>query len=85
MLQLCQRDRWADLQEWDEAVGVLLQAAVPEGASLWMRRWQRQLQPDQPRLHGQKSEKRASFWERLGYTAAEGSNEALNRCCAECL
>lgn len=43
-----------------------------------MRRWQHELQPGKRDILDRKSEKRASFWEWLGHTAAEGSNEAPN-------
>ena len=68
----------AELQEGDEAVGLLLPGSVQGGASLRMRRWQHELQPGKRDILDRKSEKRASFWEWLGHTAAEGSNEAPN-------
>ena len=43
-----------------------------------MRRRQHEQQPDKPDIPDGKSEKRARFWEWLGHTAAEGSNEAPN-------
>ena len=77
-LHLRQRDRPAEFQEMDEAVDLVLPAPAQGGASLRMRRRQHEQLPDKLDILDRKSEKRARFWEWLGHTAAEGSNEAPN-------